>query len=160
MKFVLLLFFLLLSTKSFSLSIKCKFEEVYSDKSIQHGFMLLKENSLRYQYYDNQLFTIVHKNNNSFVVRNDNKSIIQKLKKEEYFIEDLMKLLKDYPNLNKNYQSNGYNIKLENSSLSNFYKRIAVSGENLNLSIYFNDCETYDAPDHYFNHNPLSEYIF
>ena len=33
----------------------CNFEEVYSDGSIQKGLVLLKDNSIRYQYKDKQM---------------------------------------------------------------------------------------------------------
>ncbi len=160
MKSIFFISLLLISTNSFSMSIKCKFEEVYADKSTQSGFILLKGDLLRYQYDDKQLFTIIHNNNDSYVIRNDNTTIIQKLDNEDKIIQEIMKLSKEYPNTKTNYKSNDYSIKLEKSLISKFYKRIAIIGDKLNLSIYFNNCETHDTPIHYFNYNPLSEYIF
>ena len=37
----------------------CNFEEVYGNGDTQQGIFLLKNQNLRYEYYDNDLFTII-----------------------------------------------------------------------------------------------------
>ena len=63
----------------FAFEVTCNFEEVYSDGSIQKGLILIKDKSIRYQYKDKQLFTIIHHKGNTFAVRNDDLSIVQKI---------------------------------------------------------------------------------
>ena len=71
-------FFLLVSS-SYALEIKCNFEEVYSDGTTQNGFFLLKNKMLRYQYGNYDLFTLFHKKDQFFLVRNNNLKNVQKL---------------------------------------------------------------------------------
>ena len=75
----LLIFFLIITFKdSVAKSVKCEFEEVYQDGSIQSGDMLFHDGLLRYEYYDKQLFTIIF-NKDYFVIRNDNRKSVSKL---------------------------------------------------------------------------------
>ena len=76
-KFIVGLF--LLVSSSNALEIKCDFEEVYSDGTVQNGFFLIKNKMLRYQYNKNDLFTLFHKDDQFFLVRNNNLKQIQKL---------------------------------------------------------------------------------
>ena len=40
-----------------ALELHCKFEEVYQDNQQQNGLILIKNDHLRYQYYDSKLYT-------------------------------------------------------------------------------------------------------
>ena len=64
-KFLIFLQFILVSNL-YSLELKCTFEEVYSDGSVQNGFFLIKDNKLRYEYNSENLFTIFHNNERFF----------------------------------------------------------------------------------------------
>jgi len=63
----------------YSLELKCNFEEVYADGSIQNGFFLIQNQKLRYEYSAERLFTIIYNHDQSFLVRNNDRQIINKI---------------------------------------------------------------------------------
>ena len=155
-KFIIGLFFLVSSSNA--LEIKCDFEEVYSDGTVQNGFFLIKNKMLRYQYNKNDLFTLFHKNDQFFLVRNNNLEQIQKLTDNLDVAKELIKISSEYPNIESEYVNNEMIIKLERQLSNNFYKRISINSEKLNMSIYFNECKLIQINKRYFNHNPYFEY--
>ncbi len=139
MKYILLLSF----TFTFKLiyaseSVKCDFEEVYQDGSTQFGHLLFNDGLLRYQYQDNDLFTIIF-NKDYFVIRNDNRSIVNRLEDNE-ILNELKSIITKYPNINSSYSKDDIDIKIINSKESNFLKRISINSDEVNLSIYFINC--------------------
>ena len=155
-KFLIGLF--LLVSSSNALEIKCDFEEVYSDGTVQNGFFLIKNKMLRYQYNNNDLFTLFHKQDEFFLVRNNNLGQIQKLTDNLDLVKELIKISSEYPNIESEYVNNKMIIKLEKQLSNNFYKRISINSEKLNMSIYFNECKPIQINKRYFNHNPYFEY--
>ena len=155
-KFLIGLF--LLVSSSNALEIKCDFEEVYSDGTVQNGFFLIKNEMLRYQYKNKDLFTIFHKNEQFFLVRNNNLKHIQKLTDNLDLVKELIKISNKYPNIESEYVNNEMVIKLERQISNNFFKRISINSEKLNMSIYFNECEPISIKKKYFNHNPYFEF--
>ena len=155
-KFLIGLF--LLVSSSNALEIKCDFEEVYSDGTVQNGFFLIKNKMLRYQYNNNDLFTLFHKQDEFFLVRNNNLGQIQKLTDNLDLVKELIKISSEYPNIESEYVNNEMIIKLEKQLSNNFYKRISINSEKLNMSIYFNECKPIQINKRYFNHNPYFEY--
>ena len=149
--------FLLVSSSN-ALEIKCDFEEVYSDGTVQNGFFLIKNKMLRYQYNNNDLFTLFHKQDEFFLVRNNNLGQIQKLTDNLDLVKELIKISSEYPNIESEYVNNKMIIKLEKQLSNNFYKRISINSEKLNMSIYFNECKQIQINQRYFNHNPYFEY--
>ena len=77
MKKLILLFSLNFSSL-FAVEVKCNFEEVYKNGEVQEGILMLKDQSLRYQYLKQDLFTIIAKENKFYLIRNDTK-FVQKL---------------------------------------------------------------------------------
>ena len=155
-KFIIGLF--LLVSSSNALEIKCDFEEVYSDGTVQNGFFLIKNKMLRYQYNNNDLFTLFHKQDEFFLVRNNNLGQIQKLTDNLDLVKELIKISSEYPNIESEYVNNKMIIKLEKQLSNNFYKRISINSEKLNMSIYFNECKQIQINQRYFNHNPYFEF--
>ena len=102
------IFFILLFiiSKSYSLEIQCKFEEVYSNSSVQNGFFLIKDQKLRYQYYSKDLFTIFQNDNRFYLLKNNDTSIVQRLNQNTELLKELMLILSQYPNLKK-YENSG-----------------------------------------------------
>jgi len=149
--------FLLVSSSN-ALEIKCDFEEVYSDGTVQNGFFLIKNKMLRYQYNNNDLFTLFHKQDEFFLVRNNNLGQIQKLTDNLDLVKELIKISSEYPNIESEYVNNEMVIKLERQLSNKFYKRISINSEKLNMSIYFNECKPIKINKRYFNHNPYFEY--
>ena len=150
-------FFLLVSSAD-ALEIKCDFEEVYSDGTVQNGFFLIKNKMLRYQYNNSDLFTLFHKKDQFFLVRNNNLKHIQKLTDNLDVLKELIKISSNYPNIDPEYVKDEMVIKLERQLSNNFYKRISINSEKLNMSIYFNECKPMQINNRYFNHNPYFEF--
>lgn len=145
----LIIFFLIINFKvSEAKSIKCEFEEVYQDGSIQSGSMLFRDGLLRYEYDDKQLFTIIF-NNDYFVIRNDNKNSVSKLN-NDLILNELKSVIKNYPNIKTFYSNDDINIKIHESKDNNFMKRISINSPDANLSIYFLNCNFEDIPKRYF----------
>ena len=59
----------------FALEVTCNFEEVYQNGDVQQGVFLLKDKMMRYQYYDQDLFTIITKRDNYFLIKNNTKTV-------------------------------------------------------------------------------------
>ena len=150
-------FFLLVSSAD-ALEIKCDFEEVYSDGTVQNGFFLIKNKMLRYQYNNSDLFTLFHKKDQFFLVRNNNLKHIQKLTDNLDVVKELIRISSEYPNIEPEYVNDEMVIKLERKLSNNFYKRISINSEKLNMSIYFNECKSIQINKRYFNHNPYFEF--
>ena len=100
-----------------SLEIECRFEEVYSDSTVQNGFLLIKGDKLRYEYYSENLFTLFHNNN-----------------------------------------SGDLTVRMEKNHSGDFLKRVSIRSPNINMSLYFNQCNTVKISDRYFSHNPYFKY--
>ena len=101
-KLILFIFFPL--NFSFALEVKCNFEEVYQNSDIQQGIFFIKDRMLRYQYYDQDLFTIISKNNNFYLINNRSKTV-QKINEKTEHLETLIKIISDFPNINDTYNS-------------------------------------------------------
>lgn len=138
MKYICLFIFLILVSVSNAKSVNCEFEEVYQDGSIQSGQMLYSDGLLRYQYDDNQLFTIIF-NNDYFAIRNDNRKIVNKLENND-ILNELKSIINNYPKIKKIYKKDDIKIELYESIENNFLKRISINSSQVNLSIYFINC--------------------
>lgn len=143
---------------AFSFEIECKFEEVYSDGSMQQGLFLLKEQRLRYQYFDKNLYTILKKKDNFYLVHNRDLESFQKIPEEQTVLLDkITKIANDYPNIKNYYQSDQIQITLEKSE-NNFFKRIAIVSDELSMSIYINNCEQKKIEERLFSFFPFYQY--
>ena len=153
--FIICFFFVF---KAISFEIECKFEEVYSDGSMLQGLFLLKDQRLRYQYFDKNLYTIFKKKNNFYLVNNRELESFQKIPEEQTVLLDkITKIANDYPNIKNYYQSDQIQITLEKSE-NNFFKRIAIVSDELSMSIYINNCEQKKIEERLFNFFPFYQY--
>lgn len=158
MRYFLIIFLLLNFNYGFSYEMSCKFEEVYKDGSIQTGFIAVKNKKIRYQYNDDQLFTLFANEGKIFIVKNNDLSNFQKLNKDTSNLEEIFDLI-----ISNNLKFEGKIVKdnlvlnFEKSRLTDFYKRISVNAINMNLSIYFNDCNIVQMHDRFFQHSPYFE---
>ena len=149
---------LLFISNLYSLELKCHFEEVYVDGSVQNGFFLIKDQKLRYEYSSNELFTIFHNYDQFFLVKNNDQKIVNKINENTEIIEELLSLSQKYPNIENEYISDDLIIKIEKSMAGDFVKRILINSPNIKVSIYFNNCQKIKIPNKYFNHNPFFKY--
>jgi len=100
---IVLIIFIFFKSNVYAEDIKCNFEEIYNDGSIQEGYILLKNDKLRYQYQDEKLFTIFFDSNNFYSVNNSNKSTINKITENVEILEEIILLAKNYPNIKSEY---------------------------------------------------------
>jgi len=141
-----------------SLELKCHFEEVYADSSVQNGFFLIKDQKLRYQYSAEELFTIIHNYDQFFLVKNNDQKIVNNITQNTEIIEELLRLSQKYPDIEKEYISDDLIIKIEKALTGDFIKRVLINSPNIKVSIYFNDCQKIKIPNRYFSYNPFFEY--
>ncbi len=153
-KLILFIFFPL--NFLFALEVKCNFEEVYQNSEVQQGIFLIKDKMLRYQYFDKDLFTIISKNNNFYLINNSSKTV-HKINEKTKYIETLIKIISDFPHINDVYNSTEMNIKIEKSQ-NEFIKRVSVHSEELNLSINIMNCKFKEIKKVYFRHFNFEEY--
>ena len=158
-KFLIFLHFIFV-TNLYSLELKCTFEEVYSDGSVQNGFFLIQDKKLRYEYNSENLFTIFHNNERFYLVKNNDKEVINTLKENTEIIKELLNIANNFPNIAEEYMSEDLNIKLEKNANGEFFKRISIASAKIKMSIYLNDCENSKINSRYFIHNPFFDYKF
>ena len=158
-KFLILLYFIFV-TNLYSLELQCTFEEVYSDGSVQNGFFLIQDKKLRYEYNSKNLFTIFHDNERFYLVKNNDKEVINTLKENTEIIKELLNIANNFPNIEEEYTSEDLNIKIEKNVNGDFFKRISIASTKINMSIYLNDCENSKINSRYFIHNPFFDYKF
>ena len=158
-KFLIFLHLILVSNL-YSFELKCTFEEVYSDGSVQNGFFLIKDKKLRYEYNSENLFTIFHNNERFFMVKNNDKEIINTITENTEIIKELLNIANNFPNIEEEYISEDLNIKLEKNSKGSFLKRISIASTKIKMSIFLNDCKNTKINTRYFIHNPFFDYKF
>ena len=148
------LFLVFLSNTAFSLEVKCNFEEVYSNGDIQNGIFLIKDEKMRYQYFKEDLYTIIYKNNKFFLIHNFDNKIVQKLNQNTEVMKLFSQIIQDYPQIRDNYIKDNININVE-KSLIKFIKRISIQSSQLNVSINIVDCIFQPIDNKYFKHFDL-----
>lgn len=139
-------------------SVSCEFEEVYQNGETQQGFFLLKNNQLRYEYYNNSLYTLLYLNEKMFIANNSEKNNIQLIQDPDVLIPELIEIYSKFPNIKSKYKLKNYDIKIEKNK--NFIKRLVVKSNDLNLSIYLINCNFNSIEKKYLNFNPILPYVF
>ncbi len=155
MKKLVLLFSFYLNSL-FAIEVTCNFEEVYKNGEVQEGILMLHDNLLRYQYTKDNLFTIISKKNQFYLIRNDSK-VVQKLSKNTESLKNFIILASDYPDINEIYQDNDLLIKVEKSEVA-FIKRLSIQSNDVNLSVNFFNCKFEPINKKYFRHFNFVEY--
>ena len=155
---LLFLIILLFPIRLFALEIKCDFEEVYPDGKTQQGFFLVKDQKLRYEYHNENLFTIFSKNDDFFIVNKNNTKNFQKVQTDTSYIKELLIIASLYPDINNYYEKESLIINLEPSS-NGFYKRVSILSENLKISIFLNNCKFISFHNRFYNYSPYFEFI-
>lgn len=141
--------FLFLSNLSFAVEVSCNFEEVYGNGDTQQGILLLKNQNLRYEYYDKELFTIIARDENFFLIHRAHKNNVQKITENTILLETFIDISSEYPNIKKNYIIEDIKIMIE-KSVDKFIKRISVNSDSVNVSINLMDCNFNNIDRKYF----------
>ncbi len=142
---------------SFALEVSCNFEEVYGSGDTQQGILLLKDQKLRYQYFDKDLFTIIARDENFFLIHHTHKNNVQKITENTKLLETFIEISSEYPNIDKNYKVDDMTIKIEKSA-NKFIKRISVNSDSVNVSINLMNCKFDNIDRKYFKIFNFEEY--
>lgn len=140
------------------MEVSCDFEEVYVNGELQQGILLVKNDKLRYQYFNKDLYTLLYVNQKIFLVNNLDTKKVQYLENQNNILPSILEIFDEYPNFKKKYMKNGYEIKIEKGD-GKFIKRLVVKSNKLNLSIFFINCREVSLRDKYFNFNPFYQYV-
>ena len=140
---------LLQANLSFALEVSCNFEEVYGSGDTQQGILLLKDQKLRYEYFDKDLFTIIARDKNFFLIHRAHKNNVQKITENTKPLEIFIDISSEYPNIDKNYKIDDMKIKIEKSA-NKFIKRISVNSDSVNVSINLMNCNFDNIDRKYF----------
>lgn len=154
--FIFVFFFINFSANAFS--IKCNFEEVHQNGDLNQGIFFLKNDELRYEYFDKNLYTILYVNEKLFVVENNIDRKVQLLENQDPIIVSLLEIYKDFPDIKNLYQKKNSKLIIEKND-NNFIKRIGVLNDEMNLSVYFFDCVEIELNEGLFDFNPFIEYV-
>ena len=149
--FFFLFFF---SSTALSLEVKCNFEEVHSNGDVQNGIFLIKGEKMRYQYFKEDLYTIIYKNNKFFLIHNFDNKIVQKLDKNTEVMKLFSQIIQDYPKIEDSYIKDDININVE-KSLIKFIKRVSIQSSQVNVSINVIDCRFHPIDNKFFKHFDL-----
>ena len=148
---------LLQANLSFALEVSCNFEEVYGSGDTQQGILLLKDQKLRYEYFDKDLFTIIAKDENFFLIHRAHKNNVQKITENTKPLEIFIDISSEYPNIDQNYKIDDMKIKIEKSA-NKFIKRISVNSDSVNVSINLMNCNFDNIDRKYFRIFNFEEY--
>lgn len=149
-------FFIILYLGSLNASeVKCNFEEVYQDGQVQQGIMIMKGNLLRYQYLSPELFTIFHNGEAFYALENNNHEKIHKINNNTKMLEELIDIASKFPEIERSYIKNNYTIDIELSLIDDFVKRLSIRSNDLNMSIFFNNCKFMNINERIFVFDPL-----
>lgn len=148
---------LLQANLSFALEVSCNFEEVYGSGDTQQGMLLLKDQKLRYEYFDKDLFTIIARDENFFLIHRAHKNNVQKITENTKPLEIFIDISSEYPNIDQNYKIDDIKIKIEKSA-NKFIKRISVNSDSVNVSINLMNCNFDNIDRKYFRIFNFEEY--
>ena len=157
-KFILLIVFCTFYNSLNAKSVSCEFEEVYQNGETHQGFFLLQNNQLRYEYYNNSLYTLLYLNEKMFIANNSEKNKIQLIQDNDILIPELIEIYSKFPKIKSKYKFKNYDIKIEKNK--NFIKRLVIKSSELNLSIYLINCNFNSIEKKYLNFNPIIPYVF
>ena len=154
--FLLTIFFMSFSLNSLEFS--CDFEEVHANGTVNQGIVLLKEDKLRYEYLNKDLFIIFVDGKETYLF-DKKKQKVKNIKQNLDAIQTIMKLADKFPNIENDFEENNIKIQIEFNQNNNFIKRISIDSKRARLSLYLNNC-LLDKPINniFFKFNPVFKY--
>ena len=126
MKYLIIIIILFINKNILALELTCLFEEVHQNGESHQGVILIKNEKFRYQYFSRNLYTIIHKDNLSFYVQNNDKTKFFKINDNSEVLEGIVNILDDFPNIKKEYYIGESIIKVEYSKTNKLIKRIIL----------------------------------
>ena len=122
-----------------SLEFSCDFEEVHANGTVNQGIVLLKEDKLRYEYLNKDLFIIFVDGKETYLF-DKKKQKVKNIKQNLDAIQIIMKLADKFPNIENDFEENNIKIQIEFNQNNNFIKRISIDSKRARLSLYLNNC--------------------
>ena len=141
-----------------SLEFSCDFEEVHANGTVNQGIVLLKQDKLRYEYLNKDLFIIFVDGKETYLF-DKKKQKVKNIKQNLDAIQIIMKLADKFPNIENDFEENNIKIQIEFNQNNNFIKRISIDSKRARLSLYLNNC-LLDKPINniFFKFNPVFKY--
>jgi len=141
-----------------AMELTCEFEEAYGNGDIQQGFLLIKDDKIRYEYFNKELFTLLYVNKKLFLINNFSPDKVQLLENHNNLLPSILEIYDDYPNFKETYFKNNHEIKIEKGQ-NRFLKRIVIKSNKMNVSVYFINCKKIKLQENLFNFNPFFSYV-
>lgn len=157
--YIFLIFLFLNTTHALAFEGECFFEEVYKNGEIQNGFLLVSNQEIRYEYFDKKLYTIIYSDENFYLISNTDQKNFEKINDQRINVfQKLVNIVKLYPNINKNMEMDGFELSIEDSQNKRIPKRVIIKSNQVNLSIYLNQCTEKPINKLFFKFNPIFDY--
>ena len=88
-------------------------------------------------------------------MQNSDKTKFFKINNNSEILEGIVSIIEDYPNIEKEYYIDRSTIKVEYSATKKIIKRIIILSNEVNMSVYFQECKNPDIKDFYFSWSPF-----
>ena len=160
MRYILLLLVLFICKNTSAMELSCLFEEVHQTGDTHQGVIIVKDKKFRYQYFSQNLYTIIHKNNLFFYVENRDKTKFFKITKNSDTLKAIVNIINDFPEVEKEYFITNTIIKVELSRTDKVIKRIIVLSDESNMTVYLKECKNNPIKDIYFSWSPFWDYKY
>ena len=142
------------------MELSCLFEEVHQTGDTHQGAIIVKDKKFRYQYFSQNLYTIIHKDNLFFYVENRDKSKFFKITKNSDTLKAIVNIINDFPEVEKEYFIANTIIKVELSKTDKAIKRIIILSDESNMTVYLKECKNIPIKDIYFSWSPFWDYKY
>ena len=160
MRYIFLLLFLFITKNTSATELSCLFEEVHQTGDTHQGAIIVKDKKFRYQYFSQNLYTIIHKDNLFFYVENRDKTKFFKITKDSDTLKAIVNIINDFPEVEKEYLLTDTIIKVELSKTDKVIKRIIVLSDESNMTVYLKECKNNPIKDIYFSWSPFWDYKY
>ena len=100
--YLIVLFFFFIKN-SIAIELSCLFEEVHQNGEVNQGVLIIKDEKFRYQYFSQNLYTIIHKENLFFYLENRDKTKFFKIIENTDLLEMIVAIINDIPDIKNEY---------------------------------------------------------
>lgn len=160
MRYIFLFLALFVSNNTSATELSCLFEEVHQNGDTHQGIIIVKDKKFRYQYFSQNLYTIIHKDNLFFYLENRDKTKFFKITKDLDTLKAIVNIINDFPEVEKEYNITNTIIKVEFSKTDKVIKRIIILSDDSNMTIYLKECKNIFIKDIYFSWSPFWDYKY
>ena len=142
----------------YALDFKCDFEEVYLNGETQNGILITSDLNLRYQYQDQNLYTIIKNKKGTFLIQNSDTNLLNNIDNNQ-IISSIVEIYKNFPDIKNSYAFDESKIIIEKSGKHDFIKRLSIQSNKLNVSINFYNCNSQKVEAKTFQERPFIDII-